>query len=86
MTAVYLKPGLVDQLKAKHGIPTDEEFASLIGCHRTTLHRLRRHEQGMSVVQVAALSARFGVPYSEITSERNNSERSDPVHDPQRGG
>lgn len=72
--AVYLKPGLVEQIKSTHHIGSNAEVAAIIGCSASELERLIDHRQCMSVIQLAAIVARFGVPYSRITTEEKRND------------
>lgn len=82
----YLLPGLPGRLQALHILSSDQELASIIGCSTTELGRLVRHEQAMSIEQIVRISLSFGLPFSEITSERTTSEHNKEVHDAGRGG
>jgi len=69
---LYLTPGLLEQIKGHHGIPSDTALAELLGCHRTTLHRIRRHEQTIPMNVALSLHTRFEVPLRQIaTTERS---------------
>lgn len=80
---MFITPGLLDKVKTDFGIPTDEELANLLGCSRSTLHRINTHEQGVTARVSTLLHTRFSIPLEDIatTSEGRIGRNQDPVPD-----
>lgn len=67
---MYLAPDLIPSLKNAHHIPSDGEMAKLLGCDRSTLHRMENHEVPLNPSVASRIAARFHVPFSRIAAER----------------
>lgn len=67
---MYLAKDLIPSLKTAHHIPSDSEMAKLLGCDRSTLHRMENHEVPLNPLVASRITARFHVPFSQLATER----------------
>ncbi|RYE43686.1 MAG: transcriptional regulator [Hyphomicrobiales bacterium] len=66
MSAVHVRPGLLERLKKNSGITTDEAFARTIGVSRATLARVRDQGEAPSMGFAVGVAKAFGLGLSEI--------------------
>ncbi|GGJ56229.1 hypothetical protein GCM10007173_13810 [Glutamicibacter ardleyensis] len=85
---MYITPGLLDKVKKDFDIPSDEELSKLLGCSRSTLHRIDTHEQGVTARVSTLLHTRFSIPLEDIatTSEGRIGRNQDPIPDSRGSG
>lgn len=74
---MFLAPGLLPDLKTKHNIESDTELAKLLGCDRSTMHRMESHKVPLSPAVASRIVARFHVPFAQLASERKEREKDD---------
>lgn len=80
LTAIKIRPGLLDRLKDTAGIRSDDAFARLIGISRATLADLKKGNEP-SLRTVIGIAQAFGLAMGEVVvvSETADAEELVPV-------
>lgn len=62
---ILLRPGALDQLKAKHGIKSDSELAERLRISPPTLSQVRSGRRGVGPAFIVGALRAFGIPVDE---------------------